>query len=471
MNPKTQRISRPRSEVGIWLAKSVLALSVLAFAGTAAHASDIGVLRIQNNSNATQNFIVIDDYFRCMDFPSPTTDGARTTITVPANSHTDTRFARDGSCDPEGRFLIMALDRRTGQPIHNSIAFETNAEASLTRIWEAESPTPYSQGLTSIGRDYASGSLTYVLETNLPGYTLGVPEGTWTLGCSGGQGCTQTLFSSVENTVSSETTSSKEVMDAFSATVSTGFEFGGAEGSAEFTASSSTTTSEALTLASSGTTGNGSECETEIDMTEYQIASVWQWTIQARVGNGRVATTTCQVTCTPTGAPPNYLPGAPESINACLVPRTDETQLAAVAAARDEQLAAAQRAEAQRVAAAAQAAAAELRAASCVTFFTGPNGTGAPATVCGADQTGWTGTSVEYANLGTPGTNSHHYGVESFRCAAGGGYVQFINGNASPWTRHNESCQGGAIVTPNPWVRANATGAGVYIAPAKCCGE
>jgi hypothetical protein len=471
MTLQDQRISRPRSKVASWLAKSGLAVFVLALAGTAAQASDIGVLRIQNNSNATQTFIVIDDYYRCMDFPSPLTDSARTTIIIAANSHTDTRFARDGRCDPEGRFLIMALDRQSGQPMSNAIAFETNAEANLTRIWEAESPTSYAQGLTSIGRDYASGSLTYVLETNLPGYTLGVAEGRWTLGCAGGQGCTQTLFSSVENTVSSEASTSKEVMDAFSATVSTGFEFGGASGEAEFTASTSTTTSEALTLASSGTTGNASECETAIDMTQYQISSVWQWTIQAQVGNGRVATTTCQVTCTPTGAPPAYLPGAPEAINACLVPRTDETQIAAVQAARDEQTAAAQRASAQRAEDAALAAAAQLRAASCVTFFTGPNGTGAAATVCGTDQSSWTGNSVEYANLGTPGTNSHHYSVQSFRCAPEGGYVQFINGNANPWTRHNESCRGGAMVTPNPWVEANATGAGIYASPARCCGE
>ena len=456
-------------KIAAGIAASLLACGV----SGAAFASDIGVLRIQNNSNATQSFIVIDDYFRCMDFPLPTKaeDGTRTTIDIPANGFTDTQFARDGSCDPEGRFLIMAMDRKSGQPFGNAIAFEASGDANLWRIWEAEGPTPHAPGIKNIGKDYASGKLTYVLDVTLPGYAIGVPEGIWVDGCGGGQGCTQTLFSSVENTVSKEESSSKEVMTAFSATVSGGFEFAGASGGAEFTSSTETTVGQALTLASSGTTGNSSECETEMDMTEYQIAKVWQWTIQAKVGPNKVATKTCQVTCTPTAAPPTYLPGAPESINACLVKRTDETEVAAVAAATAEQDAVKQRAEVQRVAAAAQAKAAQDRAASCVTFYKGPNGTGEAATVCGADQSGWTGSSVEYANLGTPGNNSHHYDVVSFKCAPGVGYVQFMNGNATPMPRHNESCKGGAVVTPSPWVKANATGAGIYLKPQKCCGE
>lgn len=455
------------------LTTSLLALTALALTGLTAQASDIGVLRIENESNATQSFIVIDDYFRCMDFPLPTKaeDGSRTTIDIPANGFTDTQFARDGSCDPEGRFLIMAMDRKTGQPFGNAIAFEASGDANLWRIWEAESPTPHAPGIRNIGKDYASGKLTYVLDVTLPGYNLGVPEGLWTDACGGGQGCNQKIFSNVENTVSSEESSSKEVMNAFSATISGGFEFGGASGGTELTMSSETTTSQALTLANSGTTGKGTECETDIDMKEYQVANVWQWTIQSIVGNKKIATTTCQVTCTPTKAPPTYLPGAPESINACLVKRTDETEVAAVAAATAEQVAAKQQAEAQRGAAAAQAKAAQNRAASCVTFYTGANGSGTPAMVCGADQSGWTGSSVEYANLGTPGTNSHHYDIVSFKCAPGVGYVQFMNGNATPMSRHNESCKGGAVVTPSPWVKANATGAGIYLKPQKCCGE
>lgn len=453
------------------LIRAMIAAGLLTVTSLAAQASEIGVLRIKNNSNATQNFIVIDDYFRCMDFPLPTDDAGRTRITVPPNGHTDTQFARDGSCDPDGRFLIMAINRNTGQTFHNSIAFETNGDADLTRIWEAESPTPYAHGLTFVGKEHISGKKTYVLDTSLPGYELGTAIGEWVRACGGDQGCTREISSSVVNTVSKEESTSKETTEAFSVTVSSGFEFPGGEAGAEFSASTETTTGEALTLASSGETGTVSTCTTQNDMTKYQINSVWQWAVGAYVGKDKIVTTTCLMTCTQTAAPPTYLPDDPRALEACLIDKTEETKAAAFQQATAEQDARIARERAAAANATAQREAARLRAASCVTFYKGANGTGEAAMVCGADQSGWTGTSVEYANLGTPGTNSHHLDVVSFKCAPGGGYVQFINGNANPWARHNESCKGGAVVTPSPWVKANATGAGIYLSPAKCCGE
>ena len=437
----------------------------------AAHASDIGVLRIKNNSNATQNFIVIDDYFRCMDFPLPKKDEVRTTITVPPNGHTDTQFARDGSCDPEGRFLIMALDRKTGQAMGNAIAFEASGDANLWRIWEAESPTPHAIGPKSLGKEYTTGKLTYELDTYLPGYELGTAIGEWVRACGGDQGCTREISSSVVNTVSREESTSKETTEAFSVTVSSGFSFPGGEAGAEFSASTETTTGEALTLANSGETGTVSTCTTQNDMKEYQINSVWQWAVGAYVGQDKIVTTTCLMTCTQTAAAPTYLPDDPRALEACLIKKTDETVQAAFEQATREQEANRAKAKADAAAAAAKAKAAQDRAASCVTFYKGANGSGEAAMVCGTDQPGWTGTSVDYANLGTPGTSSHHYGVVSFRCAPGVGYVQFMNGNATPMPRHNESCKGGGVVTPVPWVKANATGAGIYLKPQKCCGE
>jgi len=103
----------------------------------------------------------------------------------------------------------------------------------------------------------------------------------------------------------------------------------------------------------------------------------------------------------------------------------------------------------------AAARAAAAKAASCVTFYTAPNGGGASLTICGVDNNNY---AKPYINLGKPGTSSFHGKVMSFKCGSGVNYVQFINGNANPWGRHNEYCKGGNIVNPNPWVKAQATG-------------
>jgi hypothetical protein len=438
-------------------------------------ASDIGVLRIQNQSNATQTFIVIDDYFRCMDFPLPkadtttesTTKGDRTKFSVPANGFKDVKFARDGRCDPEGRFLLMGLDRNSGLAMGNAIALETNSEAKLSRIWEAESPNPHVLGLTAGGKDYNSGHLLYTLNTNFPGYSVSTPKGSWVFACGGGQQCTQTFSSSLDVENSSEKTSASEKTTAFSATVSAGFEFAGASGGAELTSSTESTTSEALAIAKSSSVGIVSECETETDMTTYQIYNVWQWQMEAQVGRDRVAVKTCQVTCTPTGEPPSFLPGSEKAIKACLIERdTEEAALALGAIKADADHARMAKLAAQEKAA-TTATLAAARATSCVTFYSEPYGKGTAATLCGADDN-W----ADYTNLGTPGTNDLHYAVQSFMCKPGVGYVQFMDGNKTPMPRHNESCKGGnEWVHPNVWVKANATGAGLRAAPAKCCGE
>lgn len=432
-------------------------LSVVALSAVGTHsafASEIGVLRVQNDSNATQTFIVIDDYFRCMDFPLPKkeADGTRTTITVPANAYTDTRFARDGSCDPLGRFIIMALDRRTGQPIGNGAAFETDSDAEIKRIWEAESPNGAMVGLTPIGTDYKSGKKTFVLTTTLPGYDFQRPTGKWVIGCGGNQGCETELSSSVENTVSKEETTSKEVMNAFSATVSAGFEFEGISGGAEMTSSSSTTTSEALTLASSGTKGKVATCKTPTDMKEYQVYNVWQWSIEAYVGTGKVSTVTCQTTCTPTGMPPKYLPGAPEAIEACLIKKTDATILAAQNQARTETEGANAKQAAAIAAKASAAKAAAEKEATCATFSSEPYGKGTSVKLCGQDN--WN----KYTNLGSPGTNNLHGQVKSVLCGSGLGTLQFTNGNAPPFVWHSVSCTDGPWLHPEAFMTTSATG-------------
>lgn len=101
---------------------------------------------------------------------------------------------------------------------------------------------------------------------------------------------------------------------------------------------------------------------------------------------------------------------------------------------------------------------------SCVTFYSGTNATGKSLQLCGSANN-----YADYTNLGNPGANDFHGTVQSFQCNSGVKSVQFINGNANPMGRHNESCKGGNVVNPNPWVKAQATGVG--ISKGYCCDE
>tara|TARA_R110000782_G_scaffold242942_3_gene329465 strand:- start:209 stop:1186 length:978 start_codon:yes stop_codon:yes gene_type:complete len=91
--------------------------------------------------------------------------------------------------------------------------------------------------------------------------------------------------------------------------------------------------------------------------------------------------------------------------------------------------------------------------AGCVEVYPLPDGNGQALQLCGA-ASNW----ADYINLGSPGNNSHHYSVASFRCGAGVRLIQFVAGNLTPRQLHNETCVTDAYVNANPWVNTNATG-------------
>lgn len=91
--------------------------------------------------------------------------------------------------------------------------------------------------------------------------------------------------------------------------------------------------------------------------------------------------------------------------------------------------------------------------AGCVEVYPLPDGNGQALQLCG-EASNW----ANYINLGSPGNNSHHYSVVSFRCGAGVRMIQFVGGNLTPQQRHNETCVTDAYVNANVWVKDNATG-------------
>ena len=91
--------------------------------------------------------------------------------------------------------------------------------------------------------------------------------------------------------------------------------------------------------------------------------------------------------------------------------------------------------------------------AGCVEVYPLPGGNGQTLQLCG-EASNW----ANYINLGSPGNNSHHNSVVSFRCGAGVKLIQFVGGNLNPEQRHNETCVTDAYVNANVWVKDNATG-------------
>lgn len=78
---------------------------------------------------------------------------------------------------------------------------------------------------------------------------------------------------------------------------------------------------EAGEIVKGRTRGYSETCATSIDTEEYDIDSVWQWTVSARIEGEGFMIKTCQIACTPTSAYPSFLPGEAAARGSCLVER------------------------------------------------------------------------------------------------------------------------------------------------------
>lgn len=151
---------------------------------------------------------------------------------------------------------------------------------------------------------------------------LGRPKGYWAeSGCSGGQSCTIEISSSITAGTIKQEEWSKELTQSISATITAGLEVeaAGVTGSVETSYTSSTTgmIGSAQTLINSNDLTTGQKCTVPTDMTNFDIYKIWQWTVSTPVGTNDVVAKTCDITCTPDGNAPKFLPGWPESIKAC----------------------------------------------------------------------------------------------------------------------------------------------------------
>ncbi|MEW8256938.1 MAG: hypothetical protein AB2747_21480 [Candidatus Thiodiazotropha taylori] len=159
---------------------------------------------------------------------------------------------------------------------------------------------------------------------------IGQPTARWEVLCAGGQECKFEVAESLELGNRSEESWTQKKAESVANKISGGVKFEvlgvGISGGAEHTETVTETTERAASIVREKTEGYRASCGQTIDMTTYNIHAVWQLVISTPVDDIPLHIRTCQVTCTPDGDGPSYVPGAPEHIGSCLVERGSDWQ-------------------------------------------------------------------------------------------------------------------------------------------------
>lgn len=135
------------------------------------------------------------------------------------------------------------------------------------------------------------------------------PSGFWEYACSGGQNCNIQYKQSLSIGNSSSTSWSKTSTQSLSATVSVGGEFKAVSASTSVTGKTEQSSTQGGTQSASQSRSQEKVCATTIDQTEYDIDTVWQWTLVTELEGQTVTAPTCIITCTPDFNYPDYKPG------------------------------------------------------------------------------------------------------------------------------------------------------------------
>ncbi len=160
---------------------------------------------------------------------------------------------------------------------------------------------------------------------------VGQPSARWEVLCAGGQECKFEIAESLElgNRAQSSWTKTKAEEVANKISIGVKFEWSNVEinPGAERTKTASETIERAASIVREKTEGYRASCGQTVDMTTYNIHAIWQLVISTPVDDIPLSIRTCQVTCTPDGDAPSYVPGAPEHIGSCLVERGGDQRL------------------------------------------------------------------------------------------------------------------------------------------------
>jgi len=152
------------------------------------------------------------------------------------------------------------------------------------------------------------------------------PTGSWVLACSGAQNCSSQIEESLSIGNSEKHTFSNEVSESLSVEVSSKIAskstFSSVESGLKVTGTVAGKHINASELVKNQTDGHKESCGFTTDLTNFNIHSVWQWSVSTAYQGTSVVARTCQVACTPNGNPPGYDAGDPRNIGSCLLPRT-----------------------------------------------------------------------------------------------------------------------------------------------------
>ncbi len=168
------------------------------------------------------------------------------------------------------------------------------------------------------GKNPADGSYTYTLYVP-PKVTAGQAAGSWKKICQ--QICNNSEAMSRSITKTTETTQSREVINAVAISLEAGVKIEGMGAKTSVTQSEEKRIGHSMSVA----VANG-EISTDTrnyvfspeQMKSLNIFAVWQWVATTPLSDGSIFTIGGkELTCTPDDQPPTYLPGSPQDLKAC----------------------------------------------------------------------------------------------------------------------------------------------------------
>ena len=142
-------------------------------------------------------------------------------------------------------------------------------------------------------------------------------QGTWANLCSGAQKCTGRVTSGITTSEQAAKTITNAAKAHLSTTISTSLKFGETGVNLSATAGFEVAHSEASRIARTAQVNQQNFCNVTTDTVGTNIHAVWQWTVTGRLNGNPITIKTCQITCTPDGRSPKYVPGSKEDIGSC----------------------------------------------------------------------------------------------------------------------------------------------------------
>lgn len=226
------------------------------------------------------------------------------------NVHLVLHRDQGSACDGEGGHFQLTFSPKIGIKAVEAFIFSNDGA-----LWVTPIANHYPGNLVF----NSDGSYTYTTVAREQ-LIASKPQGSWDKLCAGN--CNEQYSEQITNETGTETTVSEETKSAISVALEAGIEFEGV-GSAKTTVTASLEKSIGKSMSnrvmrSESKTKVKNVVYTPEQMSTFNIHAVWQWIAKTKLSNGQsYILRTEEITCTPDGIEPSYLPGSKEHIGAC----------------------------------------------------------------------------------------------------------------------------------------------------------